>query len=162
MAITKEFVENVRGRLTASPGIATSLLAEELGAPETQVITALPVKMRQKARPEDFADIWAGLARLSNLPENGVAAEELGAIWFINRPDAAVESHSVQFFNKQGGHLFSVYLNGTDGREAYASLRERFGVVPVPKMHCRGCGNCTCGSKHKKHGHEHAHHAHSH
>ena len=163
MAISKEFVENVRGRLEAAPGIHTSILAEEMGSPETLVITALPVKMRQKARPEDFDAIWSGLSELSELPENCFAAEELGSIWFVNRPDAERESHAVRFFDKEGGHLFSVYLNDDQGRESYTLLRERFGVVPVPKMHCRGCGNCTCGGKHKGHGHEHSHqHAHNH
>lgn len=163
MAITREFVENVRERLAASPGISTAHLACELGAPETQVLTALPVKMRQKARTEDLAEILCGLSGLSQLPGSGIAADEIGSIWFVNRPDEAEESFSVQFFNKQGGHLFSARLNGESGRTAYTRLRERFGVAPLPKKPCRGCGNCSCGAKGHAHGHAHVHHpAHNH
>lgn len=153
MAITKEFVESVRSRLEAAPGISTARLARELGAAESLVITALPVKMRQKARPEDLEAIWAGLAGHTSLPENRPAAEDLGCIWFVNRPDDAAESHSVQFFDKKGGRIFSVRLSGKDAPEAYASLSGRFGVVPVPKMRCRGCGQCTCGGARHAHGH---------
>lgn len=159
MPISKEFVESVRTRLESSPGISTSNLAMELGAAEAMVITAMPVKMRQKARPEDFEDIWAGLSCLDCLPEKKFAAEELGYIWFVKRPDApgeaADDALAVQFFDKSGGRILSIPMSDAKGREAYTRLSERFAVRPVPKMRCKGCKNCTCSSKHGAHAHSH-------
>lgn len=176
MAISKEFVENVRSRIAEDPAVSTHILAEDLGASEVQVITALLVKMRQKARPEDFRPIWQAAqgwssvrlrgangtqARLDKLMPPNLSEEELGYIWFVSKPEHGVENHSVQFFSKAGQHMLSVYLGqslsgGIDPRDkaAYDHMREHFGVTPVPRG-CQGCGNCTCGGKHKAHAHSH-------
>lgn len=161
MTISKEFVERVRSRLEASPGICTTNLAVELGVAESMVITAMPVKMRQKARPEDFDEIWAGLSRLGGLPEKSLTADKLGYIWFVNRFDAPDDEKgdrlSVQFFDKNGTCLLSVGMNDADGREAYTQLSQRFAVTPVPKIRCKGCKNCTCHSREKHSAHAHCH-----
>lgn len=63
MSITKEFVQSVRGRLEKQPDIDFGELARALGASEAEVITALPVAMRVKARTTAFDAIWGTLAR---------------------------------------------------------------------------------------------------
>ena len=179
MSISKEFVESVRNRIAEDPAVSTYRLAEDLGASESQVITALPVKMRQKARPEDFRAIWQAVegwhnvrlrggedangqsGQLADLVTPGIPEEELGYIWFVSKPEPETESHSVQFYSKAGQHMLSVYLGqagqeGVDPRDkaAYDQMREHFGVTPVPRR-CQGCGSCTCGGKHKSHAHSH-------
>lgn len=155
MAITKEFVESVRGRLLVEPDISTAKLASELETDEVTVITALPVRIRKKARPQDFAVIWAELGTMAHLPVMPFNEEELGHIWFVSSPEQAPPSHSVRFFDKRGEHIFSVYLDGHEAGSTYNSLCQRFGVTPVPKRHCRGCGNCSCGKARKEHIHAH-------
>ncbi len=175
MPLSKEFVEQVRKRVADDPGVRTEQLAVELDAPESQVIMALPLDMRLRARTSDFEAIWAGAAgwerallspagrtgdaeRPSALPGKHFLQDQLGFIWFVSNPRSSGESPSIRFFDKQGGHMLSIYL-GLDaaGRLAagdkaeYEDMRKRFGVVPAPRMHCKGCGNCTCGGK--KHAH---------
>lgn len=176
MPISKEFVENVRNRIAEDPAVSIYILAEDLDASEAQVITALPVKMRQKARPESFKAIWQTAQGWSNVRLRGadgtqaqmdklmspiISEEELGHIWFVSKLEYGMESHSVQFFSKAGQRMLSVYLGqalngGIDPREkaAYDHMREHFGVTPVPRR-CQGCGNCTCGGKRKAHKHSH-------
>lgn len=156
MIISKEFVKNVRERLSNEPGISITRLASEMNAAEAHVVTALPVKMRKKAKPEDLSAILAWIcANGVDMPQNGFAAESLGSIWFVNHPENKDEKRSVQFFDKTGARLASVWLNNEHDDKTYDSLCERFGVTPVPHMHCGGCGNCTCGGKHKEHAHHH-------
>lgn len=152
MAITKEFVQNVRGRLEAEPGISTARLAVELGAREVDVITSMPVQMRKKARPQDFDSILQELGTLAPLPPTAISENDLGYIWFVSRPGEHGKRQSVRFFDKQGGHLFSIQLQGDSGEMAYARMTERFGVTPVPRrIACAGCGKCRCrsGRKHQ-------------
>ncbi|MDL2285774.1 hypothetical protein LJB93_03425, partial [Desulfovibrio sp. OttesenSCG-928-F07] len=58
MPITRELVEFVRQKVAETPNILTAKLAAELGASEVEVITALPLHMRVKAKPDDFEAIW--------------------------------------------------------------------------------------------------------
>ena len=58
MAITKEFVQSVRKNIGEQPAIDIGVLACSLNAREADVITALPVAMRQKARTSSFDAIW--------------------------------------------------------------------------------------------------------
>lgn len=156
MPISKEFVQSVRGRLMDNPQISTASLALELGASEVQVITSLPVFMRKKARPQDFGAIWAELGTLTMLPSKHINENELGHIWFVASAEEPAKKHSVRFFDKKGDHLLSVYLDGDKAENAYNALCNRFGVTPVPKRHCNGCGGCSCGKSRKGH-HPHAH-----
>lgn len=156
MALSKEFVAHVRGRLGSEPGISLARLAKELNAAEAHVITALPVTMRKKAKPEDFAAIWAWLKEhQTELPQNPFVKEELGSIWFVSQPENTTVPHSVQFFDKKGERLATVCLSKSGDGAAYSSLCEQFGVTPVPQRRCTGCGNCSCGSKGKAHAHCH-------
>ena len=169
MTVTKEFVQSVRQRLSENPNVPTAALAVELNAPESYIIMALPVHMRLKAKPENFAAIWeilttwekakVALAQeaedfLPVMPDKRFFQQEVGHIWFVSSPPGERESHSVRFFDKHGTHMISVHLGQDDDadipqkdKSSYDSMRERFGVVPVPRRHCQGCGNCTCGSK---------------
>lgn len=178
MSISKEFVEKVRGRLEEEPTVPTGKLASELGVSEAEVIIALPVKMRRKARPEDLKDIWQAVEGWKNVRLHNSSAgakgmlgkiipskpsqQELGYIWFVSKPDQGGESHSVRFLSKTGQHMLSVYLgrNGNQGidprdKAAFEQMRDHFGITPTPKMGCKGCGKCTCGGKHKNHAHTH-------
>lgn len=67
MPITKEFVQSVRGNLSKQPEIDFGLLAQSLNATETEVITALPVAMRLKARTTAFDAIWSTLTQWESL-----------------------------------------------------------------------------------------------
>lgn len=194
-------MQAVRRRVGESPGLMTAQLALELNASEAEVVTALPLSMRKRARVSDFASIWNSMAKWKNVvihPSAGISdtygrvrveadvmpgpglsfgalcngesrlhtqrivpderrfAEVMGSIWFVTLPLHKGESHSVRFFDKNGAHLLSVYL-GKDRhgasdpliKEEFDAMRERFGVRPVPRMHCRGCGSCACcGVKH--------------
>lgn len=90
--------------------------------------------------------------RLSDtLPERPIKADEVAFIWFITKPRQNEKSLSVRFFDKLGDHMLSVYLkpdqNGEfdSGYQAdFDAMRERFGVIPVPKNRCKGCQSCTC------------------
>lgn len=184
MAITKELVQSVRQRVAANPEAHIAHLAVELNATEAEVITALPLNMRWRAKNSDFSTIsqivssWDNTITVSTgqpgenrvmpgkKPDVGQLREEdLGYTWFISKPLLGQESHSVQFFNKEGRHLLSIYL-GRDksgnldavAREGFEDLRKRFSVKPVPHNRCKGCKNCTCDGKGKGHGHHHHHH----
>jgi putative heme iron utilization protein len=85
--------------------------------------------------------------------ETALNVEEVGSVWFVSRPLNTEERLSVRFFDKQGGHLLSVYMGGevqgAIGQRAgaeYEALRERFGVTPVPRIRCKGCGSCACAN----------------
>lgn len=191
MSITRELVRSVRQRVADNPGVLTAQLAAEFNASEADVITALPLDMRLRAKTDDFEAIWSCLASWGRMEINPARLadhdlgnhssgtpvdylpgmflesisspnqparfnrEELGFIWFISKPLFREESHSVQFFSKRGEHMLSIYV----GRDAagkldekaaadYRAMRDRFGVIPVPKRRqCQGCGRCSCGGK---------------
>ncbi len=195
MSITRELVENVRRRVAETPGVLTAQLANEFGASEAEVVTALPLHMRLRARLEAFDDIWGVIENWQDVSLYGNGAlsmgcldhsygfpalsytennihlqcgdylhkgmlnpDELGFIWFVSKPLCAAESHSVQFFDKAGEHLLSVYLGRDEkgeidekAKQDFEDLRVRHGVKPVPHNRCKGCGNCTCGHGQKKH-----------
>lgn len=63
MAISKEFVQSVRRSVADQPEVRFDRLARSLKASEAEVITALPVAMRVKARNTSFDAIWSILTR---------------------------------------------------------------------------------------------------
>ena len=67
MSVTKELVQNVRRRVAEEPGVLTGQLAQELEAREEEVVMALPVAMRKKARARDFAAIWRRMSAWGNV-----------------------------------------------------------------------------------------------
>lgn len=67
MSVTKELVRNVRRRVAEDPGVLTGQLARELRASEEEVVMALPVAMRKKARAGGFASIWERMASWGNV-----------------------------------------------------------------------------------------------
>ena len=75
MAITRELVESVRRRVAENPEVPTFLLADELQASESEVITALPLNMRMKAKVESLAELWSAMRQWRNvmlaLPDAG-------------------------------------------------------------------------------------------
>lgn len=190
MAVTRELVQSVRQRVADNPGVLTAQLAAELNASEADVITALPLEMRLRAKTDDFEAIWNCLASwgrmvvhparsgedgpssdfpgapvdllpavfIESLGHGGLPArftqEDLGFIWFVSKPLFRQESHSVQFFSKHGEHMLSIYVGrDASGRldekaeAAYKAMRGRFGVIPVAKRPCKGCGRCSCGGE---------------
>lgn len=188
MPLTKELVASVRSRVADNPAILTSQLAAELGTSEPEVITALPLHMRVKARTEDFENIWQAIKNWKNISvHQGNGAEkkyfcpvnsssffedaaftgttelnpaDVGYIWFVSKPLHDTESHSVQFFGKNGQHMLSVYLGyncrcDSNDLENFEEMKKTFGVKPVPHNRCKGCKNCTCGGKGHEHGHKH-------
>lgn len=175
MSITKEFVTSVRRRIAENPAVLTSRLAEDLRASEADVIMALPKAMRLRADNNNFSAIWENVNTWQNmavdltadgsthpqerLPNAQQLKKQLGFIWFVSKPLSGRESHSVRFFDKTGKHIVSIYtgwdINGRPDQTAknkYDELSERFGVVPVPPIHCNGCCGCThtngCRSNH--------------
>lgn len=63
MAISKDFVQSVRKSIEEQPAVEFGVLARALHAKEADVITALPVAMRLKARNTAFEAIWNSMAR---------------------------------------------------------------------------------------------------
>ena len=100
-----------------------------------------------------FAVSSPALQKDSGEVETDLDAEEIGSVWFVSRPLKTEESLSVRFFGKHGGQLFFVNMgddafgvNGRRATEEYDALRRRFGVTPVPRIRCKGCGSCACGN----------------
>lgn len=81
MPLSRTLVQAVRKCVAEEPQIELRLLARELGAKETDVVTALPIAMRRRARKEDFAAIWGLLSRCGQVgvalpgPDGNVAFE---------------------------------------------------------------------------------------
>lgn len=50
---------------------------------------------------------------------------ELGAICFLSKPFMGLESHSVQFYDRQGAAMCAVYV-GREGRELIPDVRRAF------------------------------------
>ncbi|MDL2314446.1 hypothetical protein LJC36_05650 [Desulfovibrio sp. OttesenSCG-928-C14] len=199
MPITKELVQSVRERVAANPAVPFALLAGELRASEAEVITALPLNMRIRAKNSDFAVIWQALSALPGvnlcltapgrvlnqsapLPAGGQVGsrfvffdqtsilggfldlENLGYIWFVSRTEQNIPSFSVQFYDKEGAQLFSVFLKQDEQggirpeeKELFENMRKEFGVIPKPHNRCKGCTNCTCNGKGGGHHHHHHH-----
>lgn len=67
MAISKEFVQSVRKSIGEKPGGDIGQLARSLNARDADVITALPVGMRLKARITSFEAIWCRMTRWGDL-----------------------------------------------------------------------------------------------
>lgn len=187
MAISKDFVQSVRRSIEDQPEVGLGNLARSLRAKEADVITALPVAMRLKARNTAFEAIWNSMTRWDELggiqagekrfslpltdglalkllkqeqlkisTDGGVLSydairDSLGYIWFIARQGQKSPEHVICFLDKNGNHLFSVALakdhhgavNPSQFKD-FEDMKERFGVIPVPKNRCKGCKGCTC------------------
>lgn len=81
---------------------------------------------------------------------------EIAFIWFVTKPILGKESNSVQFYNKQGEHVISVYVGqdahgfaDAEDKKDFEEMKARFGIIPVPRTRCGGCTNCTCNSTKK-------------
>lgn len=189
MAVTKELVQSVRSRIAAYPGERIASLASDLNATEAEIITALPLPMRLRARNTAFEAIWNILCRWKRVviryaddlarPDTatdgrdlsffrdtpsadadgdgkgayGIRPEAVGFIWFVSKPLRDRDSHSIRFLDKEGRHMLSVYIPSDGFGEFdpaamadYEAMRKSFGVIPVPKHRCRGCGSCNCNA----------------
>ncbi len=167
MALSKDFVQAVRSRIEENPAFSTARLAVELGAREMDVITALPLDMRKRGKLDEVEAIWRELQHCGKiesivpeqakytLPADFMAAipslQDVGCIWFMQIPPdkvngaCAAEEYAVRFFDKAGEPMLSISLGRDGAKETYAGLCERYGITPVPHIHCKGCGKCTCG-----------------
>jgi heme iron utilization protein len=92
-----------------------------------------------------------------NAPLNGhIRIDELDAIYFISKPFMKMESHSVQFFDKSGNQVFSVYVGRDNKRQllpevltSFMKLKEMFSGK-TNKAHCgNGCHDCSCSHSEK-------------
>lgn len=158
MPLSKELVRAVRSRVEGEPDVSTRLLAAELGASQAQVITALPVAMRTRAKVEDCPHIWQELCCIPGMRVGVIAAcasqndaagamppvqaDRIGSIWFM----AATQTRepAVYFLDKQGGLLVEALLPREAESGAFAMLKKKHGVQPLPKNRCKGCKQCTC------------------
>lgn len=179
MSVTRELVRTVRKRVAETPGLPTSQLAEELNAAEADVIMAMPLSMRLRAKTSDLDAIWQGMlawdttivcenkeleALLDDLEQKESAPlvscrkalpNDIGSVWFVLESSGeSDENHAVRIFDMDGKALLSVYLRkdasgkvDADSKNAFDNMRFRFGVRPQPRMRCKGCGACTCGTK---------------
>lgn len=134
MPVTKELVRTVRRRVAEEPGVLTGQLAKELAINEEDVVMALPVAMRKKARKSDFAAIWRRMAGWKNVSLYsprlggvlgglsrgcGSGAALFGGRDFFERTGRSVEPlvGSIWFVSMPmpGGSRSSVRLYGRDG-----------------------------------------------
>ena len=138
------------------------------GMAEWETVEVRPAESSGRGVPASgaipFGAVSSGSGRsrrrvsFDGLSEKALPEEEVGYIWFVSQKSHDEEVHSVRFFDKQGDHMLSLYL-GKDGqggldvrtKAAYDAMRKRFGVIPVPKSRCKGCGHCSCGGE--KHAH---------
>lgn len=60
--ISKELVQCVRNSVAENPYMTVARLAEQLNAPEADVVTALPLGMRKKANLAELEDLWREMA----------------------------------------------------------------------------------------------------
>lgn len=67
MPLSRELVQSVRRRVAEEPGVLTELLALELKASESEVITSLPLNMRLRARNSAFDVIWNTISKWNNI-----------------------------------------------------------------------------------------------
>lgn len=62
-----------------------------------------------------------------------IMADGVGEICFLSMPFMGLESHSVQFFGKDGGVMFAIYVGREDhklipeARDGFMELKKRFG-----------------------------------
>jgi len=167
MPLSRELVQAVRDRIAQCPDLPEEQLAAELNAPEADVITALPLSMRRKARLSDLGVIWKRAARWKNVRISAPAATQppqglpeaiaegrlpVRSAWFVSKPVSGMESHAIHMYDEQGSRMLSLYLgrdhNGgicPEDKADFDELREHYGVTPKPRMRCKGCTACTCG-----------------
>lgn len=62
-----------------------------------------------------------------NSPLSGhIKADRCGDIFFISRPLMGRESHSVQFYNQDGGCMYKIYLGRDENRELIPEQVEKY------------------------------------
>lgn len=67
-----------------------------------------------------------------NLQQEGVTLgghlmiKQLGSIWFLSKPHFGKESHSIQFYTKEGKPMFSVYVGRNPERELIPSVLQSY------------------------------------
>ncbi|MDR0339880.1 MAG: hypothetical protein LBH65_06345, partial [Desulfovibrio sp.] len=191
MAITRELVKSVRGGISENPYFSIARLAEDLHAPEADIVISLPLSMRVRASVDELGALWRELPTWQplrvtmtpmpvlsgtgpvicrgtldkSLQDDNVLGQYvpditalqrrgIGSAWFITNALLSEESYSLRLYDNRGRRLLSVFLcMDKHGRpypeslEAFEKSRKRFGVRPTPKMHCKGCGKCTCGGR---------------
>jgi putative heme utilization carrier protein HutX len=55
-----------------------------------------------------------------------ILAHKVAQVWLVSKPFFGLESHSVQFFDAEGGILFSVYAGRDESRAVLDSVRAGF------------------------------------
>ncbi len=67
-----------------------------------------------------------------NLHQAGISlgghlfVNNLGAIWFLSKPHFGKESHSIQFYTKEGLAMFSLYIGRGEDKELLPSVVEQY------------------------------------
>lgn len=77
-----------------------------------------------------------------NLQQEGIPLgghlmiKQLGSIWFLSKPHFGKESHSIQFYTKEGKPMFALYVGRGEDKEllpdvlhSYQALRARYEVT---------------------------------
>lgn len=55
-----------------------------------------------------------------------IKSDDLEAIFFVSKPFMGLESHSIQFFNKNGNAMFKLFLGRDDNRQINQEQLEKF------------------------------------
>jgi putative heme utilization carrier protein HutX len=55
-----------------------------------------------------------------------IKADDLSAIFFLSKPFMGLESHSIQFFNKNGNAMFKLYLGRDENRQIIQEQKDKF------------------------------------
>lgn len=174
MPLSRELVAAVRARIAERPDIPEAALATELNAPETDVITALPVAMRRRAKASDAPAIvsrasrwkyacasWGaagsgeglqpGFPIVPDASIDRLAMADVGSVWFISRPPEKDRSHAVHLYDTGGVRLLSLYIGcDQEGRVSpedkadFKALWEYYGITPQPNIRRKNCGCSSC------------------
>ena len=116
MTISKEFVQSVRNSLEKHPEVELDRLARSLNATEADVITALPVAMRLKARNTSFEGIWSVLSQWDNL----------GTVLFGKNKQAVPLRDGLSLRLLKQGKL---KISSQDGDYSFDILKESLGYI---------------------------------
>lgn len=141
---TQTIDSRVKEAVNENPSFNISALAEELGITDKDVICALPEDMVTTLPKERFDEVAAEIATWGTImfivQTDTVVAEikgsfpigghykidELDKIFFMSKPFMKRESHSIQFYSKQGNAMFKIFLGRDEKRKINPDQLEKF------------------------------------
>ncbi|MDR2489030.1 MAG: heme utilization cystosolic carrier protein HutX [Desulfovibrio sp.] len=77
--------------------------------------------------------------------------DKVDSVWFVSKRVFGMESHSVQFYDAEGGQCFGVYLGRDEERRIIASVKEGFFTLKALYAGgdcCKKNGVCRCERGH--------------